>query len=159
MLALALALGLTMISDAAIGGWAHFSASYRYGTVVEVEIGTKDSRVTPVAYYIRRTIKRPDVADEVAEADSRTCPAIRGILESMEKIPGPRLVAPFLDQDGLMITTDGVGYELTAPSQYRDAGEADMTIRSNVGTPLANWVDESLKALAPCLPPAQRYDR
>jgi len=52
--------------------------------------------------------------------------------------------------DELVITADGVAYTLEAPAQYGNILGSHIRFNSNIGTPLAAWVDESFRKLEPC---------
>ncbi len=55
-----------------------------------------------------------------------------------------------LMSDAITIVGGGVSYEVQASSNYPAKGIGDIRFNSNVGTPLARWVDESLRTLEPC---------
>jgi hypothetical protein len=147
---LALQAALPLTADE---GWGRFSA-HRYLAHVEIDvaIGTvRGSNKGNPIYWVRRTTKRPRQWVEVSSTDSVRCPAILTMLRSMRDLPAPRPAPPPPpDNDDIVVTADGVGYELHAP--VASAG-MDVTLSSNTGTPLAAWVEQSLAALGPCLPP------
>ena len=61
------------------------------------------------------------------------------------QMPSP---APYgLPAESAAITLNGTGYSLTAPSSDN---MGKLTISSNIGSPLASWVDTSLKQLGSC---------
>ena len=129
-------------------GWAEFSKSPALRRVSErVQIGTLGSVRGQLHYWLRRTVTEAD-RKTVTWTDSRTCAAVRPMLSSMQDLSTPR-PAPYGFDDGGEITLDGVGYMLRTPARY-GSGAADLTLRSNVNTPLARWVEQSLAALAPC---------
>jgi hypothetical protein len=137
-------------------GWARFSAHQQLARIeVDVAIGTMPGPTSKgdLVYWVRRTTKRPDQWPEIARTDSIRCPAILAMVRSMRDIPAPRPVPPMLDGADIVVTADGVSYELQAPAAYPGRGTGVMTISSNVGTPLAAWVEHSLAALGQCLPP------
>jgi hypothetical protein len=61
-------------------------------------------------------------------------------------LPAP---APYGIGKGSYIVLDGIEYRLKAPASYAGA-PGTVEITSNIGTPLANWVEASLVALEPC---------
>ncbi|GAA0296848.1 hypothetical protein GCM10009087_03300 [Sphingomonas oligophenolica] len=135
-------------------GWARFSAHQaRSRIAVDVAIGTTRSASGKPVYWVRRTTKRPGQWAEVSRTDSVRCPAVLTMLRSMRDLPAPRPAPPLLDNADIVVTADGTGYELHAPAAYPGKGEGEMTLSSNIGTPLADWVERSLAALRPCLPP------
>jgi hypothetical protein len=81
-------------------------------------------------------------------AESRTCPAVVPMLAAARRIPMPR-VAPYgVSDDPIIVTGDGRSYMLQAPATWPSVGE--VTVTSNEGTPLAEWMNASLTALEPC---------
>ncbi|WP_448664218.1 hypothetical protein ACG3SL_05950 [Sphingomonas sp. CJ20] len=133
--------------------WAEFSRAGALSHVREtVAIATADRQgATQFRYRLRLTRETLGKPNEVRWADSAECPAIHAVMAKMRDIrmPAP---APFgVPGDNAVIVLDGVGYSLTAPSS--DAAGA-LTIRSNMGSSLAAWVDASLSQLAPCWKPA-----
>jgi hypothetical protein len=84
---------------------------------------------------------------EPASATSRSCPAIREIVASMPNIPLPRPAPYGLNNVDRGTIFDGNSYKLQVPTNYPNS---QMTIVSNVGSPLAAWVDGALKKLEPC---------
>jgi hypothetical protein len=129
--------------------WARFSRSGALSHVSEtVDIATGDRSDQAEFHYKLRLTKRSLGAGlEVRWAESKTCPAVRSVIVSMRdiKIPSP---APYgLPDQSMSITMDGTGYSLTAPSSDN---MGKLTISSNVGSPLASWVDASFKLLETC---------
>ena len=135
-------------------GWARFSAHHARSRVeIDVAIGTTRSDKGDIIYWVRRTTKRPSQWAEVSRTDSVRCPAILAMLRSMRDLPAPRPAPPLLDNADIIVTADGTTYALTAPAAYPGKSAGEMTLSSNVGTPLADWVERSLAALSQCLPP------
>lgn len=97
-------------------------------------------------YRLRLTRQKLDQPAEIFWADSGSCPAIAAAIHTMRdiKMPSP---APYGLPGELSITLDGVSYSLRAPSSD-NMGE--LTIRSNVGSSLAAWVERAFAAAAPC---------
>jgi hypothetical protein len=129
--------------------WAHFSRSVSLKHVDEtVDIATGDMAGGADFRYILRLTTRSLGADpKVAWADSATCPAVRTVISTMRSIrmPSP---APYDWSDrSKAITLDGTRYSLTAPSSD-DMGK--LTIMATGDSALESWVNDSLKALAPC---------
>lgn len=132
--------------------WGHFSRSPLLGhasEIVDVTIDY-DRRTHASTYALRLTRKRFSQAGEVLWADSRTCPAVRRVLTSMQTLALPSITVPGLDRYPGNIVIDGVAYSLRAPALFVGRGGGQAVFTSNVGTPLATWVDRSLAALGPC---------
>jgi hypothetical protein len=47
---------------------------------------------------------------------------------------------------------DGTGYSLRAPTGFANG---TLTITSNVGSPLAAWIDGAFRTLEPCWSPVE----
>jgi hypothetical protein len=62
----------------------------------------------------------------------------------------PRVSVLGLENDEIIITGDGVRYRLVASAEYPGKSAYDFEIQSNSDTPLARWVDNSLRSLEPC---------
>ena len=129
--------------------WAQFSRSGALSHVSEtVDIATGDNGNSADFRYILRFTKRSLRGDpQIAWADSATCPAVRSVMVSMRNIRMPSPTPYGLPGQAMTITLDGTGYSLTAPSSDN---MGKLTISSNIGSPLASWVDASLKQLESC---------
>jgi hypothetical protein len=100
-----------------------------------------------LAYYARRTVARRNSAtEEIAWADSRSCPALTEVLADLRDVPVPGIDVPgFAGQPGgtdESITLDGV--------TYRFALSERLAFSTNVGSPLSRWTEASLQRLEPC---------
>lgn len=130
--------------------WAQFTRSGALNHVTEtVDIATGDNGGgATFRYKLRLTRQAISSAPVTMYADSATCPAIPSIIASMQniKMPSP---APYGVRGGglIVMMLDGAGYSLTAPSS--DV-MGSLTISSNIGSPLATWVDASIADLASC---------
>ena len=113
-----------------------------------VEIGVLRTGATSEFWLKRTVIQRK--AKTVSWTDTVRCPAARLTLKEVRNLPMPRVSVAGLDNDEIIVTGDGTLYRLTGYAEYPGKGADDFEIRSNNGTPLALWVDESLRALQPC---------
>lgn len=112
----------------------------------------RDARANRDKYKVHYTWSRQILNQDLHEdawIDSEICPRVREILSSMEAIQMPRL-APIGDA---LPVDDGIYYSLSAPTTFSNGM---VTISSNVGSPLATWVDHAITVLAPCLPKVVR---
>lgn len=140
--------GLALGAPDPRSAWAEFSRHPALRREAEkVEVGTLGREEGRLQYWLRRTVTEAG-RETVTWTDSRHCPIVRSMLSGMRDIAMPRPAPYGFDGDG-EITLDGVGYMLRAPVRF-GAIEGEMTIRSNVETPLARWVEASLSSLAPC---------
>lgn len=121
-------------------------------TATEVTVGVLASRAGRTEYWLRRQVRldRGRVI-ETGWTDSRRCPDVRAVLAGLEALPGIRPHVSGLDgNDDLHLVTDGVGYTLDVETAAPFDSNARLTLRTNVHTPLAEWVEGALAKLAPC---------
>jgi hypothetical protein len=128
--------------------WAEFSRVPSTRMMkTQIDVGTLgyDRGRKQLDFWLRRRVTSgTKQQEEVTWADTRTCPAARRLLASMRDIPVPKF-APVGSSKGPPVILDGVGYSLRT---YSDQGM--LTDGTNVGTPLAVWIDSALKTLRPC---------
>ncbi|WP_010184185.1 hypothetical protein [Sphingomonas sp. PAMC 26605] len=132
--------------------FAHFSrapALAHSSETVDVALAYVPYSTAPAAYTMRLTRRRFQQSDAIFWADSRSCPAMRPVLDAMRAVALPNPRVPGIDSDGDIIM-DGAGYRLTTMARFADGQDGELGYSSNVGTPLAAWVDHSLAALARC---------
>jgi hypothetical protein len=129
--------------------WAQFSRAGALSHVREVvEIATGHQKgSTGFPYKLRFTRRTLDGNLEVKWTDSATCPAAPSVIASMQNIKMPSLAPYGVSSESMVITLDGTGYSLTAPSSDN---MGKITISSNVGSPLAAWIDATFKKLESC---------
>lgn len=129
-------------------GWATFSRDdWGRQTKTRVEVGTIgfDRGARRLDFWLRRSMTRGvGHQEEVSWADTRTCAPARAVLASIRDIPVPRF-APVGTSKGPPLVTDGVAYAL---STYSDDG--GLSENTNLGTPLAAWIDGALATLDRC---------
>ena len=126
--------------------WAEFSrAEMLRHVTTRVEVGTLgyDRARDRPDFWVRRTVTTLR-GEQVSWIDARNCPAVRPALASMRSLPVPRF-APVGSSKGPPMYLDGNGYFLRS---YSDDGM--LTEETSLGTPLASWVEATLKALGPC---------
>jgi hypothetical protein len=130
--------------------WAQFSRSGALSHVSEtVDIATADrGNSRAFRYTLRLTRARLGAEPTVTWADSASCPAVQPVIAGMRDIRMPT-PAPYGVPGGeaMTLTLDGARYTLAAPSSDN---MGRLTISSNIGSPLAAWVDAALQQLAPC---------
>ncbi|MGB3165251.1 MAG: hypothetical protein WBA68_00540 [Alteraurantiacibacter sp.] len=155
---MSIALALAMSAIAAHSGpdpfltFSRDPATDAVRTVVEVGILRSDGR--NAEYWLKRT-QFTNGAEEVSEswADSESCPAARDAVRSAVDLTPPQVSVPGVDmaEDGsYWITLDGVRYELSSSAHYDSNIGSEIRFTSNVGTPLSEWVEASLLAMADC---------
>lgn len=112
--------------------------------VVRREVSTvEDWNAEPEDWVVTRTL---------TWADSRTCSGLVDNVAAIEDLQLPTLSVPiFGSQDIPLLTLDGVNYELRSRmSLWGYRGGYDALISSNVGTPLADWVENFRSMAEPC---------
>ena len=130
--------------------WLTFTRSPAFDQrVVQVEAGTLRGVGGDTQYSFRRTV-RNGKSKSVWWTDTVRCPSARSVLVEVGKLKPPPVFIVGIQSDNIIVTADGVSYTMSASSQYPDAGIGDISFSSNVRTPLADWVDESLRTLDPC---------
>ena len=117
----------------------------------QVEAGVIPHPNGPMHYWFKRTV-RPDGRNitETQWTDTRRCPYGRQILEELAALaPMQPFVFGLDGQNDVAITLDGTTYKLdtavTAPF-----GGGRIHLQTNVGTPLARWVEASFVRLESC---------
>ncbi|HEX5238424.1 MAG TPA: hypothetical protein VFW39_08180 [Sphingomicrobium sp.] len=128
--------------------WAEFSREPAgRSTKTEIEVGTLgyDHARGQLDFWFRRTVTSGIKNEEtVTWTDTRTCSAARPLLASIRDIPVPKF-APVGSSKGPPVMLDGVSYSLRT---YSNQGL--LTEQTNVGTPLATWVDAAVGILSQC---------
>jgi hypothetical protein len=128
--------------------WAEFSrGDWGHGTHTEVEVGTLgfDKSRARLDFWLRRTVGGGvGRQEEVTWTETRTCGSARPLLASMRHIPVPKF-APIGSSKGPPIIVDGMSYALRT---YSDDGM--LSENTNLGTPLAAWIDGALATLEKC---------
>ena len=133
--------------------WAQFSRSPPHilirgiSETVDIATGTqKNSADLP--YRLRLTTRTfGGRTVKVEWADSVRCPAVRAVVLSMTEIKMPSPAPYGSPGKSDVIMSDGTEYFLNAPSSDN---MGSITIASYGGSPLAAWIDSSLKQLASC---------
>jgi len=148
MMLLSAVLAVAPIPSNLGSAWAEFSrapAARLTRTTVEVGTSGYDRQHAQLDFWLRRTVTRGIKQEEqIVWADTRTCARVRPLLASMRDIPVPKF-APIGSSKGPPVILDGIGYSLKA---YSDDGM--LTESTNIGTPLAEWIEAALKTLEPC---------
>lgn len=141
-------------ADIKFARWEMFDA--RLDTVeIWTKAGWKDGQQLPPTAIMRRTISyRPELnlkGETRYFADSAGCPAVLNALASLAVLPTPKIAVPNLPQSENAITgrADGAVFRLSTKAYFPlELGTVEMTFGTE--TPVANWIDQSFRALAPC---------
>ncbi len=100
-------------------------------------------------FVLRRSSTDRSGAVSVAFTNTSDCPGVLPLLGEIEQLVLPHPDLPGFGKELEFVTMDGAGYSLTAPALYGGA-MSQLVVQSNVNTPLARWIDRTLKALEPC---------
>jgi hypothetical protein len=140
-------------SDILFAKWETFDA--RLDTVeIWIERNWKDGKRLPPHYVLRRTISyRPELnrrGQTVLWADQASCQQGLEVITDLAKIKVPRVYVPEVSSDdGMTVRADGAFYRLMVDGKYpNEPGRVTFTFGTS--TPVANWIDTSFRALAPC---------
>ncbi|WP_312166315.1 hypothetical protein [Phenylobacterium sp.] len=125
-----------------------------------------DRSVAGVSLYLRgdeaiarRVETREGEAARIAWASSRTCPALVPALSELETLPPPRIDVPGVGRTppAAVPAVDGDSYLLWAQGARFVAAPypVQIELRGEGGSPMAAWVERSLRRLAACWGAAQ----
>jgi hypothetical protein len=106
-------------------------------------------------YWFRRVVRyRPDLKlgkkASVQWTDTRSCPEARWVLTEAMKLELPKLYLPDAGGEQILVRADGVKFELSAKARFPDWSGDRIKVIAFGSSPLADYVDESLRKLAPC---------
>ncbi|WP_428969369.1 hypothetical protein ACQR50_00320 [Sphingomonas sp. Xoc002] len=96
---------------------------------------------------LRMTLRQHGKPTVTIWADSRTCPGAAEAVRHLRSIPMP---TPSLPSDATDLILDGVGYRVRFRAHYGSEIGFPLELNSNVGTPLAEWVNRTRAMLKPC---------
>lgn len=135
---------LALVASATDEAWAEFSRADPLSQVNEtVEVRSVPGRAEYQLTYTRQSKRKT----ETFTTTSTICPYARPVIGSMRGLNMPPL-APFgVDGNRRGSVQDGAMYTLRAPT---DSSDGQITVSSNIGTPLAAWEDKALGALELC---------
>ncbi len=135
------------------GKWATLRIEPSFGeTRTEIAFGTLryDPQAKQLDYWVRREDRdRRGGSLKVRWADSRTCPAMRPVINAMKDM-GAMQIAPPAVGDDIIVTADGTLYTLEAPGRYDDGHTGTLRFSANVSTPLAAWAERVQSDLTAC---------
>lgn len=104
-------------------------------------------------YWLRR-VESGQGEITVSWTDTQICAGSReSVVVAARQVAPPEIAVPGIPvtEDGsVVITLDGVQYSFEARSHYEGNISSSLSFTSNVGTPLADYVERSIAALEPC---------
>lgn len=121
---------------------------------LQVEIGVLQRQRSTSHYWFRRAAAR-DGFGPPEYATTVECPVAHDRLESLEQMPMPAPDLPGFGREMTQIIADGAQYVLEARAIHQDGQLGDLRLTSNVGSPLARWIDALMAALEPCWRPVR----
>ncbi|MFZ0267529.1 hypothetical protein [Caulobacter sp.] len=103
-------------------------------------------------WVVRRATGGMRTPTAVQWADSRSCPSVRPMLETLEALPAPVANIPGLGRPReLSLVTDGESHELWLNfAVYPNDARGGLRIDGNVDSPIAAWWRAALPELKDC---------
>ncbi len=140
--------------------WAWFSFSrsdpaikiLNHDVRVEVDSASRDGHPVWVAKRVEQSRKQPN---RTTWTDSYDCPAMMPAFAKLQSIEPFTIAPPGLpgDRDAPVIM-DGPIYQVHAPGYWGHAHrDGQIELSGADGTPVANWVEETMEVMAPCWKP------
>lgn len=134
--------------------WLSFSkAEFRivnHDFKVEVDPASRDGHHAWMAKRVEQGRKEPE---QSTWTDSDTCPAMMPAFAKLQSIEPFTIVPPGLPGDHKApVIVDGAVFEIRSQQGYwaHAHQNGEITLSGNYGTPVADWVEETMKVLAPC---------
>lgn len=108
-------------------------------------------------YLFRRSVtSRENGGTLYSYTSTSACPAALRPLRQFARLRMPRPHLPAFGREEGITVMDGAQYVLRGHAMHANGEIRDFEIESNVGTPLAQWVDSMVAALQRCWTPAPR---
>jgi hypothetical protein len=129
-------------------------ASFQPGRI-QVDIGTTGGVGPDRRYWFIRS-PRDRGGKRIGRSDytsSTLCPQAMAKLRDLEHLDMPRPDVPGTGDEETVIVLDGVLYTLRGWARHADGQLGEYSIESNVGSPLARWIDSMSDALEQCWRP------
>ena len=128
--------------------WASISVRVPIAQISTTIDFVKEAAGTTSSEYTLRLIeRRADGSTETLFADGRTCSGVRDAVEGLRSLPFPVVSLP---RDDPELVIDGVSYSVRFSARYGSQFSGPLELRSNIGTPLAAWVDGTVARVKPC---------
>ncbi len=112
-----------------------------------------------VARLVERTRGQPD---KTRWTDSDSCPSMMPAFARLQQIEPFKIVPPGVRGGASELMIDGNHYQVHAHGFWPQADQNGEIELSSNGGPVADWVEDALKVLAPCWrdqPPGSRQGR
>ena len=154
-IALGVAFAATMLAGGAHAddwSWLSFSKvnqSMAGHFRVEVGVGRRDGRGIWIAKRVEQPAEK-GAQEQTTWAASDTCPAMMPAFAKLTSIEPFTIVPPGFPHEGAS-TADGAIFRVHVLGYWAQANhDGEILLSGNYGTPVADWVQETMKALAPC---------
>jgi hypothetical protein len=119
------------------------------GHILTVDVDTVEIHGRGV-WMARLTNQAKQGGKQTSWADSGSCPAMMPAFASLQAIEPFTITPPGIPGKASVVIMDGDNYEVHASGYWPLASRnGEIVLSSNTG-PVAQWVDETLKVLAPC---------
>lgn len=122
-------------------------------TEVQVEVG----RITRPGthYWFRRTeetarTRTKKMTRTITWTDTDRCPAALSVAQNAAVLPQPRIAVDAINSDANSMVVNGVHYSFKGDSLYAGSVNGRLSFTGAEGTPLALWIEASLKVLSRC---------
>lgn len=102
-------------------------------------------------FVARRTDQVKGEPTQILWADAETCPAMLPAFARLQLIEPFKIVPPGVRDGATTLVLDGNQYRVEVGGYWPHANRnGDIVLSGNDGTPIANWVDDTMRALASC---------
>lgn len=135
------------------GGLNTMAALSRAWSVSSFHTGWTGSGPSRTPYWVvRRATGDMRTPPAVQWADSRSCPSVRSVLETLETLPAPVADIPGLGRPReLALVLDGENHELWLSSAvYPNDARGGLRMDGNTDSPIAAWWRGALPTLKDC---------
>ncbi len=128
--------------------WARISADVALArSSTTIDFIRDDADAAEGEYTLRLTVHDPAGLTTNRWATSRTCRGVQEAVEALGSVPFPSVQMP---RDATEIVMDGVAYSVRFSARYGSQLGGPLELRSNIGTPLAAFVDRMIATVQPC---------
>ena len=124
--------------------------------LIRVRVGTfggLETEPDPTYFFTREVEDREEHLRARAWTSTEVCPAALPVLRRLERLAMPHPDVPGYRRGANVIIMDGARYRLNGIARHADGQPGDYSIESNVGSPLAQWIDKLFSVLEKCWRP------
>jgi len=135
------------------GGLDTVAARTRSWSVNTFYVAWSGSGTSRAPYWIVRRVAGSRLRRQTVQwADSRSCPAVRSMLEGLQALRAPLPDIPGVGPPHeLVLTADGESHDLWLNlAIYPNDARGDLRMEGNVGSPVGDWWQAALPTLKAC---------